>query len=106
MAKKRKNRNGKAAVEARKKSLLGDIEKTGDTVRYKCLNCGVEEDIPKGVVEMFDVLDYDGDLSVAPRFDCEECVGIMEPVKYEGVHGITYEIVESKREENDDDLPL
>ncbi len=45
--------------------------------------------IPEGVVNYFDTLD-DGDLSVPPRFTCEECGEQMEPVEYEGVHGITY----------------
>lgn len=98
MAKKKKNRNGRAAVEARKRNLFGETAQTGDTVRYKCLDCGVEEEIPRSVVEMFDTLDDEGDISVAPRFDCENCDGVMEPVKYAGVHGITYEIVESKKQ--------
>lgn len=106
MAKKKKNRSGRAAVAARKRELFGDTIQTGDTVRYKCLECGTEEDIPRSVVEMLDVLDDEGDISIAPRFDCEKCDGIMEPIKYTGVHGITYEIVESKNEETDGDLPL
>lgn len=106
MAKKKKNRNGRTVVEARKRKLLGDSLQIGDTVRYKCLDCGIEEDIPRNVVEMFDALDDEGDISVAPRFNCEKCDGVMEPLKYKGVHGIMYEIVESKNEETDGDLPL
>jgi hypothetical protein len=106
MMAKKKNRNGRAAVEARKRRLLGDSSKKGETVRYKCLDCGIEEDIPRSVVEMFDALDDEGDISVAPRFDCEKCDGIMEPIKYEGIHGITYEIVNNKSDEEDNDLPL
>lgn len=105
MGKKKKNRKGRAAVAARKRELLGDTKQTGDMVRYRCLDCGVEEDIPRSVVEMFDALDDEGDISVAPRFDCEKCDGIMEPLKYTGVYGITYEIAESK-EEIDGDWPL
>jgi hypothetical protein len=106
MAKKKKSRNGRAAVAARKRELFGEAVQTGEMVRYKCLDCGVEEDIPRSVVEMFDALDDEGDISVAPRFHCEKCDGIMEPLKYAGVHGITYEIVESKDEEIDGDWPL
>ena len=106
MAKSKKNRNGRETVKAKKRRLSGDTIQTGKTVRYKCFDCGVEEDIPRSVVEMLDALDDDGDISVAPRFNCKKCDGIMEPLKYTGVHGITYEIVESKIEEDDDDLPL
>jgi hypothetical protein len=45
------------------------------------------------VVNYFDTLDG-GDTSVPPRFTCEECYALMEPVEYEGVHGITYKIEE------------
>lgn len=106
MAKKKKSRNGRVAVAARKRELLGDCKQAGDAVRYKCLECGIEEDIPRSVVETFDALDDEGDISVAPRFDCEKCEGIMEPLKYAGVHGIMYEIVESKNEESDGNSPL
>lgn len=88
MAKRKKNRSGRAVVEARKRRFQG-----GD-IRYRCLECGIEEDIPRSVVEMFDALDDDGDLSVAPRFDCEKCGGTMEPLEYEGVHGVIYKISE------------
>ncbi len=37
----------------------------------------------------FDALG-DGDISVLPRFTCEECGEQMESVEYEGAHGITY----------------
>jgi len=33
----------------------------------------------------------DGDINVPPTFSCESCGAIMKSVKYEGVHGITYE---------------
>lgn len=95
MAKKKKKRNGKAAVAARKHRLKGD------SVRYKCLKCGIEEAIPREVVELFDILD-DGDTSVPPRFDCEKCGETMEPIEYEGIHGEIYRI-ESVTEDDDDD---
>ncbi len=59
-------------------------------VRFVCLQCNVEEDIPKEVVEYCDVMD-DGDISIPPRFSCEKCGGEMIPKKYKGVHGIQYE---------------
>lgn len=95
MARKKKKRNGKAAVAARKRRLQGD------SVRYKCLECGIKEDIPRDVVEMFDIFD-DGDTSVPPRFDCEKCGGIMEPIEYEGVHGEVYRI-EGEAEDDGED---
>jgi len=60
-------------------------------VRYRCLGCGAEEDIPRDVVEMMDIQDG-GDLSVPPRFSCEMCPEQMEPVNYKSVHGIIYKL--------------
>jgi len=54
------------------------------------LQCNVEEDIPREVVEYCDAMD-DGDIDVPPRFSCENCGGEMIPKKYKGVHGIQYE---------------
>ena len=59
-------------------------------VRFICLQCNIEEDIPEEVVEYCDAMD-DGDLEVPPRFSCEKCGGEMVPKKYKGVHGIQYE---------------
>ena len=54
------------------------------------MQCNIEEDIPREVVEHFDIID-DGDTAVPPRFSCENCGGEMIPKKYKGVHGIDYE---------------
>ena len=59
-------------------------------IKYVCMQCKIEEDIPKSVVEYFDVID-DGDTSVPPSFSCQSCGGEMVPKKYLGVHGILYE---------------
>lgn len=60
------------------------------TVRFICLQCNIEEEIPQEVVEYCDAMD-DGDIEVPPRFSCENCGGEMIPKKHEGVHGIQYE---------------
>ena len=86
----KKKRKDKIRERIKKRRRQEREEKRG-YVRYKCLECGIEEEIPKDVVEMFDILDS-GDISVPPRFDCVECGGIMEPIKYKGVHGITYRL--------------
>jgi uncharacterized OB-fold protein len=40
-------------------------------------------------------LEDGGDVSVPPRFSCEECGHpYMEPIYYESVHGIIYKIEE------------
>jgi uncharacterized Zn finger protein len=57
---------------------------------YICTECGVEEYIPRDVVEMFDEID-DQNIMEPPTFSCEKCGAIMKPQKYEGVHGLTYE---------------
>jgi hypothetical protein len=32
----------------------------------------------------------DGDITIPPRFACENCDGEMVPIKYRGIHGIDY----------------
>ena len=77
--------------EEKKKSRIGSANVSSQSkVRFVCLQCNVEEDIPEEVVEYCDVMD-DGDLEVPPRFSCERCGGEMVPKKYRGVHGIQYE---------------
>jgi hypothetical protein len=83
VAKPKKKRSGIKAVLAKRKKAEGDL------VKYICRNCKREEDIPREVVEYNDIID-DGDISVPPMFDCEECGTPMEPLVYTGVHGITY----------------
>ncbi|MBM3212888.1 hypothetical protein FJZ33_11755 [Candidatus Poribacteria bacterium] len=45
---------------------------------YRCIQCGCKEDIPKDVVDFFDIMDP-GDSNVPPRFRYEKCVGVMIP---------------------------
>lgn len=91
MAKKKK-RKDKIREKIKKRKRL-EKEKENKTVRFRCLSCDTEEDIPRDVVEMLDLQDG-GDLLVPPRFDCEVCNGLMEPIHYRSVHGITYNIDE------------
>lgn len=60
-------------------------------IKYVCLDCGMEELIPEGVVQTFDIYD-EGDISEPPRFRCEECGGSMVPEDYTGVDGVHYTI--------------
>ncbi|MBE3138238.1 MAG: hypothetical protein IMZ63_00305 [Actinobacteria bacterium] len=77
--------------EEEKKSRIGSTNVSSQSkVRFVCLQCNVEEDMPEEVVEYCDAMD-DGDLEVPPRFSCEKCGGEMVPKKYKGVHGIQYE---------------
>ena len=90
---KKKHRRGKAAVEARRKRLQGD------SIRYKCNECGKEEDIPKSAIELIDILDEGVGM---PEFKCKECNGIMVANEDEGE---TIRIVtERSSSEDDDDL--
>jgi len=93
MAKGKKRRSGKAAVEARKRKLKND------KVKYKCLECGIEEDIPKSAIEIIDIFDEGVGM---PDFKCKKCNGIMGAI--EGDQGETIHIVskESVDEEDDD----
>lgn len=71
MVKRKKNRSGKVAVEARKR------KQQGKSIKYKCLECGIEEDIPRSAIDIIDIFDEGlGD----PEFECKQCKGIMEAV--------------------------
>ena len=78
--------------EEEKKSRLGseNTSSSKSMVRFICLQCNIEEDIPEEVVQYCDAMD-DGDIEVPPRFSCKNCGGEMVPKKYKGVHGIQYE---------------
>ena len=54
------------------------------------LGYGFEEMIPREMLEQFDFIDG-GDLSLPPRFSCENCSEQMESVLYKSVHDITSE---------------
>ncbi|MDX1447250.1 hypothetical protein [Lishizhenia sp.] len=85
MSKKVKDKRRAKLKAARKMSKL----KENKSVLFRCLGCGAEEMIPIEVVEELDFFDG-GDLSVPPRFSCENCPEQMEPVLYKSVHGVTY----------------
>jgi len=86
MAKKVKDKRRAKLKAAKREEKL----KEESNILFRCLGCGLEELIPREVVEQFDFEDG-GDLSVPPRFSCESCPEQMEPVLYKSVHGITYE---------------
>lgn len=58
-------------------------------ILYKCPSCSSTENIPKDVVDFFDLMD-DGDPSVPPRFACQKCSSQMNPVYYVNHMGIVY----------------
>ncbi|EOD01894.1 hypothetical protein [Caldisalinibacter kiritimatiensis] len=91
--KKKKKRKDKIRERIKRRKMLEKEKQEKKDVRFRCLECGIEEDIPRSVVKQFDILD-NGDISVPPRFDCEVCGGLMEPIEYTSVHGITYKIDE------------
>jgi uncharacterized protein with PIN domain len=93
MAKAKKKRSGRVAVEARKRKLQKD------KVKYKCLGCGIEEDIPKRAIEIIDIFDEGIGM---PDFKCEKCNGIMEAIENdleEAIH-----IVSNESVDEDDDF--
>jgi uncharacterized Zn finger protein len=65
--------------------------KPSKKVKFKCLSCGKIEEIPRDVVEYFDEMDG-GDPSVPPRFNCEKCGNLMQPVYYKSVYGYIYKL--------------
>lgn len=90
MAKKKSKSKDKIREKIKKEKNM-QKRMNNQTVRFRCLECGIEEEIPKDIVQMLDLEDG-GDLSVPPRFECEECDGLMEPIHYVSVHGVTYDI--------------
>ena len=56
-----------AGANAKKKYENGNVE-------FVCRSCKVTENIPKEVVEQFDMMDM-GDPTDPPRFSCEKCGG-------------------------------
>lgn len=90
MAKKKSKPKDKIREKIKKEKNM-QKRMNNQTVRFRCLECGIEEEIPKDIVQMLDLEDG-GDLIVPPRFECEECDGLMEPIHYVSVHGVTYDI--------------
>lgn len=90
MAKKKSKSKDKIREKIKKEKNM-QKRMNNQTVRFRCLQCGIEEEIPKEIVQMLDLEDG-GDLSVPPRFECEECDGLMEPIHYVSVDGVTYDI--------------
>lgn len=58
-------------------------------ILFKCTSCGFEENIPKEVVDFFDLMDG-GDPLVPPRFDCQMCTGKLYPTYYVNHDGVIY----------------
>ena len=70
--------------------------KNGDEIIFICPKCKTKERIPTDIVEMLDYADQiDVDTSVPPRFACENCDGMMEPIYYIGAKGRIYEYKEN-----------
>ena len=85
-------KNSKLTKNKLKKKYLKQIASTGkNSVNYICLQCGINEAIPKEVVDEFDQMD-EGDLLDAPRFTCENCGGEMYPEHYKSTHGLEYKL--------------
>lgn len=64
---------------------------TGSPILFRCISCGFEENIPKDVIDFFDIMDG-GDPLVPPMFNCQKCSGLMEPLYYVNHDGIIYKL--------------
>ena len=72
------------------------MKKNPDEIEFICPKCKTKERIPTEIVEMLDYADQIGvDTSVPPRFDCENCDGLMVPIYYIGAKGRIYEYKEN-----------
>ena len=63
-------------------------------VTFICPKCKIKENVPFQVVDMLDRTD-NGDDRYPPRFNCENCDGLMEPIYYKNYKGVIYEYKES-----------
>lgn len=72
-------------------NMLKQIQKnkSKEFVEFICPKCKTKENIPFNIVDMMDRNDG-GDPSYPPRFSCENCDGLMEPVYYKNYKGIIY----------------
>ena len=62
-----------------------------EMIPYKCLKCGIAENIPREVVEYFDEMDQ-SNIDEPPCFACEKCGGVMRPKEYKGIYGKNYNL--------------
>ncbi len=62
-----------------------------EMIPYKCLKCGITENIPREVVEYFDEMDQ-SNIDEPPCFSCEKCGGTMRTKEYKGVYGKNYKL--------------
>ena len=60
-----------------------------NSVEFICPKCKTKEFIPFYIVDMMDKQD-NGDCNYPPRFSCQNCDGLMEPVYYKNYKGIIY----------------
>ncbi|RSU13010.1 hypothetical protein CBF29_04895 [Vagococcus elongatus] len=86
----KKKRSG-ISKNKQKKKYLKQFASTGkSSVNYICLKCGIEEEIPKDVVELIPLFDEGADPLTAPQFTCEKCGGEMYPEYYKNPMGIEF----------------
>lgn len=64
-------------------------------IEFICPKCKIKEQIPFEVVDMMDRYD-NGDPSYPPRFNCEHCNGLMEPIYYKTIKELYTLIKKSK----------
>ena len=72
-------------------NMLKKIKKNikPNSVEFICPKCKTRESIPFYIVDMMDRQD-NGDPNYPPRFSCQNCDGLMEPVYYKNYKGIVY----------------
>lgn len=72
-------------------NMLKKIKKNikPDYVEFICPICKTREKIPFYIVDELDRNDK-GNQDYPPRFDCENCSGMMEPVYYKNYKGKVY----------------
>ena len=74
-------------------NILEGFTQDDDLVEFVCTKCGYRLWVPQFIVQELEEDNIFNDLpsSVPPQPFCQKCDGIMTPVSYTGIQGITYD---------------
>lgn len=73
--------------------ILEGFTEHDDLVEFVCTKCGYHLLVPQFIIQELEEDNIFNGLpsSVPPQPFCQKCDGIMTPVSYTGIQGITYE---------------
>ena len=73
-------------------NILEGFTKDDDLIEFICIKCGYILWVPRFIVEELEEDNIFNGLpeSTPPQPFCQSCDGVMTPVSYTGIRGITY----------------